>query len=143
MKFKPILDALETAIKNSAANTLIKLYRTYVIEPGAMAVPICLIGSSRKFNTTEIFLGNSRLVEAVIGVSALTRRFPLPAQILAAAESVDAVQDAVCGALNLDPTQGDALTQSWITNAAEITLGKEYFGYEIFITCQYYEPSPQ
>ena len=143
MKFKPILDALESVIRASAANTLIKLYRTYVIEPGAMAVPICLIGSSRKFNTTETFLGNSRLIEAVIGISALSRRYPLPKQVVTAAESVDALQDAICIALNANPTQGDALVQSWITNATETTLGNEYFGYEIFITCQFYEHTPQ
>jgi hypothetical protein len=141
MQFKPIVAALEAQIKGSAANTLIKLYRSYVVEPGAMAVPICLIGSSRKFSTTEEYLGNNQLLEAVIGISVLSRRFPLPAQIIRAAESIDATQDAICIALNADRTQGDVIVQSWITNVAEITLGNEYFGYEIFVTCQVFETS--
>jgi hypothetical protein len=139
MQFKAIIEALESQIKNSAADSVIKLYRSYIVEPGAMAVPICLIGSSRKFNTTEEFLGNQRLLEAVIGISVLSRRFPLPAQIVRAAESIDVTQDAICTALNADRSQGDVIVQSWITNVAEITLGNEYFGYEIFITCQVFE----
>ena len=145
MQFKPILDKIESIIKASAANTKIKLYRTYVIEPGAMATPICLIGSSRSLKLDEAFLGveggaSPRLWDFEIGVSILSRRYPLPVQVKQAAEEIDATQAAVYTALNADMSLDGSVTQAWVDNVREIILlNGEYFGYEIKVVGQKYE----
>jgi len=145
MQFKPILDKIESIIKASAANSKIKLYRTYVIEPGAMATPICLIGSSRSLKLNEAFLGaeggaSPRLWDFEIGISLLSRRYPSPAQVVRAAEEIDEAQAAVYTALNADMTLDDSATQAWVENVREIVLmNGEYFGYELLTVGQKYE----
>lgn len=145
MQFKLILDKIESVIKGSAANSKIRLYRTYVIEPGAMATPICLIGSSRSLKLNEAFLGVSggaspRLWDFDIGISILSRRYPLPKQIKRAAEEIDVTQAAVYSALNADSKLDGSVTQSWVENIREIVLlNGEYFGYEIILQGQKYE----
>lgn len=147
MLFKPILDAIETVLKaNQAANALIKVYRQYVIEPGVMKVPTCVIGSSRAAKLDEAYTGDTagarpRTWDVDIGVSILTRRYPLPAQVKDAAEEVDVCQAAVYTALNYDSTLGGKVTQSWIEGVREIILlYGEYYGYEVLLSCQLFEP---
>jgi len=145
VQFAPILNKIESIIKASDANAKIKLYRIYLIEPGAMATPICLIGSSRSLKLNEAFLGVSggaspRLWDFEIGVSLLSRRYPLPAQVMKAAEEIDAAQAAVYTALNADMSLDDSVTQAWIENIREIVLlNGEYFGYQIMVVGQKYE----
>jgi hypothetical protein len=146
MLFKTILNALETILKaNELANALIKVYRQYIVEPGVMAVPVCVIGSSRTMKLNEAFTGDTagarpRLWDATIGVSILSRRYPLPAQVKEAAEEVDTAQAAIYTALNVDSTLGDVVVQSWVENVREIILlNNEYFGYEIQLECQVFE----
>ena len=145
MQFKPILDKIESIIKASDANAKIRLYRTYLIEPGAMATPICLIGSSRSLKLNEAYLGvsggaNPRLWDFEIGISILSRRYPLPAQVKRAAEEIDEAQAAVYAALNADMTLDDSVTQAWVENVREITLlNGEYFGYQIMLVGQKHE----
>lgn len=147
MEFKPILDGIETTIKASGANLKIKLYRKYVIEPGAKAVPICLIGSSISAKLNEEYLpvsggNNPRLWDFSIGISILSRRYPLPAQIEAAAGKVDECQAAVFTALNCDTTLNDSVLHSWVETISEITLlNGEYWGHQIMLTGQIFEPS--
>jgi hypothetical protein len=147
MQFKPILDAIETILKaNEAANALIKVYRQYIVEPGVMAVPVCVIGSSRALKLDEAFTGDTggarpRLWNVVIGVSVLTRRYPLPAQVKEAAEKIDVTQAAVYTALNFDSKLGGVVTQSWVENVREIILLQgEYYGYSVELSCQFFEP---
>ena len=145
MQFKPLLDKIESIIKSSAAHPKIKLYRTYVIEPGAMATPICLIGSSRSLKLNEAFLGieggaSPRLWDLEIGISILSRRYPLPAQVKRAAEEIDAAQAAVYTALNADMSLDESVSQAWVQDIREIILlNGEYFGYEIKVVGQKYE----
>lgn len=147
MLFKPVLDAIETILKaNEAANALIKVYRQYVIEPGVHTVPACVIGSSRALKLDEAFTGDTggarpRLWDVDVGVSVLTRRYPLPAQVKEAAEKIDATQAAVFTALNFDSKLGGVVTQSWVENVREIVLLQgEYYGYSVELSCQYFEP---
>lgn len=147
MQFKPILDAIETILKaNEAANALIKVYRQYIVEPGVMAVPVCVIGSSRALKIDEAYTGDTagarpQLWDVDIGVSILTRRYPLPAQVKEAAEMVDATQAAVYTALNEDSSLGGVVTQSWIEGVREIILLQgEYYGYSVELSCQRFEP---
>ena len=145
MQFKPILNKIESIIKASDANAKIRLYRTYLIEPGAQATPICLIGSSRSLKLNEAYLGvsggaNPRLWDFEIGVSILSRRYPLPAQVKRAAEEIDEAQAAVYTAMNADMTLDESVSQAWIENIREIVLlNGEYFGYEIKVVGQKYE----
>ena len=147
MKFGPIIDNIESIIKTSSANAKIRLYRTYIIEPGAMATPICLIGSSRSLKLNEAFLGTSssaspRLWDFEIGIAVLSRRYPLPAQVVRAAEEVDEVQALVYTILNSDFTLDESVTQAWVESVREIILlNGEYFGYEIMLIGQKYESS--
>ena len=147
MQFKPILDKIESIIKASTANAKIKLYRTYIIEPGAMATPICLIGSSRSLKLDETFLGveggaSPRLWDFSIGVSILSRRYPLPAQVIRGAEEVDIAQALVYTALNADMSLDGSVSQGWVEDVREIILLQgEYFGYEIKVVGQKYESS--
>jgi hypothetical protein len=147
MQFKPILNAIETILKaNEAANGLIKVYRQYIVEPGVMAVPVCVIGSSRALKLDNAFTGDTagarpRSWDVDIGVSVLSRKYPLPAQVKKAAEKIDETQAATYTALNADSTLGDVVTQSWVENVREIILlNGEYFGYELIISCQRFEP---
>lgn len=147
MQFKPILDALETVIKaNDAANGLIAVYRKYAVEPGVYTVPVCVIGSSRSLKLDGAFTGDSggarpRLWSCSIEILVLSRRYPLPDQILKAAEDVDACQAAIFTALNADSTQGGKMSQSWINGVREIVLlNGEYYGYSIEMGCEVFEP---
>lgn len=145
MLFKPLLDAIENVIKLSAANALIRAYRHYVIEPGVHSVPACVLGTTRGLKLDEEFLGDSAgahpvLWEVILGISVLTRRYPLPAQVVKAAEDVDALQAAIFTALNDDPTQGDVCAQSWVDSVKEISLlNGEYVGYELILILQKFE----
>jgi hypothetical protein len=146
MLFKPILEAIEIILKaNEAANALIKVYRQYIIEPGVHTVPACVIGSSRALKLDEAFTGDTggarpRLWDVDVGVSVLTRRYPLPAQVKEAAEKIDAAQAAMYTALNADSKLGGVVTQSWVENVREIILLQgEYYGYELLISCQVFE----
>lgn len=147
MQFKPILDAIETILKaNQAADALISVYRKYAIEPGVHTVPACVIGSSRSLKLDEAFTGDTggarpRLWSCSIEILVLTRRYPLPDQILTAAENVDACQAAIFTALNVDSTQGGKMVQSWINSVREIVLlNGEYYGYSIEMECGVFEP---
>ena len=146
MQFKPLLGSIEAVIKASAANNLIKRYRTYLIEPGVIAVPACVTGTSRSLKLDEAFIGDTpdtcpRLWMATIGISVLTRGYSLPAQVVKAAEEVDAAQAAVYSALNVDSTLNDACVQSWVDAVQEIVLLKgEYFGYSLILKAQVFEP---
>lgn len=147
MQFKPILGAIETILKaDETVAGLIKVYRQYIIEPGVMAVPVCVIGSSRALTLDTAFTGDTagarpRTWDVNIGVSILSRRYPLPAQVKEAAEKVDETQAAVYTALNADSTLGDVVTQSWVEKVREIILlNGEYFGYELIVSCQRFEP---
>jgi hypothetical protein len=146
MQFKPILDAIETILKaDQAANARIKVYRQYIIEPGVHTVPACVIGSSRAMKINDAYTGDTggarpRTWDVDIGVSILTRRYPLPAQVKTAAEEVDATQAAVYTALNADSSLGDVVSQSWVENVREIILLQgEYYGYEVMLSCQVFE----
>lgn len=146
MQFKPILDAIEAILKaNQPANALIKVYRQYIIEPGVHTVPACVIGSSRAMKINDAYTGDTggarpRTWDADIGVSILTRRYPLPAQVKTAAEGVDAAQAAVYTALNVDSSLGDVVSQSWVEGVREIILLQgEYYGYELMLSCQVFE----
>jgi hypothetical protein len=144
--FKTILDSIETVLKaNQAANTLIKVYRQYIIEPGVHTVPACVIGSTRAMKIDDAFTGDTggarpRTWDVDIGVSLITRRYPLPAQVKTAAEEVDATQAAVYTALNADSSLGNVVEQSWVETVREIILLQgEYYGYEILLSCQVFE----
>ena len=145
MQFKPILDKIESIIKASNANSKIRLYRMYIIEPGAMSTPICLIGSSRSLKLNEAFFGESesaspRLWDFEIGISLLSRRYPAPAQVVRAADEIDVAQAAVYSALNCDMQLDDSVTQAWVESVREIILlNGEYFGYELLLQGQKYE----
>lgn len=146
MQFKPLLIEIENIIRASAANALIRVYRHYVIEPGVHSVPALVIGSRRDITLDESFLGDSAgarpvLWEVSLGISALTRRYPLPAQVVNAAEELDALQAAIFTALNADSTQNEACEQSWIKSIREISLlNGEYEGYELLLILQKFEP---
>jgi hypothetical protein len=144
MLFKTILDALETVIRESGANTHIRLYRRYAIEQGVHSMPTLVLGTTLNFKVTETFLGEDavshpQLIEATIGMCILNRNYPLPAQVVRAAEATDVCQHAVCDAILTDSTQGEKVAQSWITNVREITIPPEYKGFEINIICQVFE----
>ena len=145
MEFKPILDKIELIIKNSDINSSIRLYRRYVIEPGAHATPVCVIGSSISVKLNEAYLGvedgaSPRLWDFSIGIAILSKRYPLPAQIEEAAANVDIVQAGVYTALNRDMKLDGSVTQSWINSIREITLlNGEYWGFEILLDGQKFE----
>lgn len=148
MLFKTVIEAIENEIKtDTAANTLIAVYNRYTILPGIHTMPAVVVGTSQSAKLAEEFLGESagsrpRLWEATIGISCLTRNYPLQNQVILASESIDAVQNAVFQALNKDNTLGNVVTQSWIESVREIALRNgEYRGFEILIVVQVYETS--
>ena len=148
MLFKPLIEAIEKQIKeDTAANGLISVYNRYTIMPGIHTMPAVIVGTSHSAKLTEEFLGDSagsrpRLWEAAIGISVLTRNYPLQKQVILAAESVDSVQAVVFTALNKDNTLGDIVVQSWIENVREVALRNgEYHGFEIMLISQVYETS--
>jgi hypothetical protein len=148
MLFKTLIAAIEDIIKaDVAANALIKVYNRYTILPGIHTMPAIVIGTTHNVRLSESFVGQSagsrpRLWEASIGISCLTRNYPLQAQVIAASESIDAVQNAVFHALNQDSKQGGACVQSWVENIREVTFaGGEYHGFEIQLQLQVYETS--
>jgi hypothetical protein len=147
MRLTPIFNAIESTVKADAtAAELLKLYRHRLIEPGAMAVPILLIGSSVNVQLNEEFTGahdstTSCIWRAVIGISILTRGYPLPAQVARAQENVDAAQSAVYNALNNDSDLSGAVMDTDIAGIKEIALmNGEYYGYQILLTCMVFEP---
>lgn len=145
MQFKPLMAAIESVIRNSAANALVKTYRHYTIEPGVHSVPSVVLGTTRGLRVDEEYLGptgegNHVLWQVTLGISVLTRRYPTPPQVVRAAEAVDALQAAVFTALNADPTQGDVCAQSWVESVKQISLlNREYVGYEIMLILQKFE----
>ena len=145
MLFKTVLDALDTVIKASAANALIRVHRRYAIEPGIHSMPALILGSTLNFKVVETFLGEDpithpQLGEATVGVIILNRNYPLPDQVVRAAEATDICQHAVCDALLTDSTQGEKVVQSWIKEVREISVPPEYRGFEILVVCQIFEP---
>jgi hypothetical protein len=148
MLFKTLIDAIETQIKaDNTANGLIAVYNRYIIMPGIHTMPTCIVGTSHSVNLSEEFQGESpisrpRLWTVSIGISCLTRNYPLQAQVITASENVDAVQAAVCGALAKDNTLGGAALQSWVSGISEIVLHNgEYRGFQITLELQIFEHS--
>lgn len=146
MQFKPIMTAIETIIRASAANALTKAYRHYVIEPGVHSTPVIVLGTSRGLRLEEEYLsahgdgGNPVLWQVTLGISVLTRRYPAPPQVIKAAEEVDALQAAVFTALNTDSKQGDECAQSWVESVKQVSLlNGEYLGYELILILQKFE----
>lgn len=148
MQFKPLIDAIEAQIKaDSAANALISVYNRYSILPGIHTMPVVITGTSHNAKLEEEYLGESldsrpRLWEARIGISVLTRRYPLQKQVIKASENIDAVQHAISAALSSDATLGDVVVQSWIENVREVSyLNNEYWGFELVLVAQVFETS--
>jgi hypothetical protein len=150
MHFKTLIDAIELTIQAHApANTLIKVYRKYDIEPGIKAVPVCVIGSTRSLDTEEVHIPQAdsehrRLWNAKIGVSLLTRSYPLPVRTIEAAGLIDQAQAAVYTAFSENPHLITAIdpdvTLSRVTSIREIVLlNGEYFGYELLLEAWVYE----
>ena len=146
MKFKPLMIAIENVIRGSSAHALVKAYRHYVIEPGVHSIPVLVLGTTRSLRIEEAYLpaagggGNPVLWQVTLGISILTRRYPLPAQVIKAAEEVDALQSAIFAALNNDPTQGDVCVQSWTETVKQVSLlNGEYTGYELILILQKFE----
>jgi hypothetical protein len=146
--YKPIIDAVETQIKeDDVANQLIALYNRFTVSPGVHSVPVCVIATSLGLKLSEEFLGQDpnnrpRLWDMVLGISILTRNYPLQTQVIRARESVDAAQHAVYNALNKDCTFGDVVNQSWVDSVREITLlNAEYRGFEIMLQMHVFESS--
>jgi hypothetical protein len=148
MQFKPLIDAIEAQIKaDSTANPLIAIYHRYTVIPGVHSVPLCVAGTTISAKLDEEFLGvdsNSRprLWDVVLGISLLTRNYPLQKQVIISREAIDAAQDAVYHALNKDCTFGDVAVQSWMNSIREIALlNGEYRGFELLLQIQVFESS--
>lgn len=140
MKYKPILDAIEAIIKaDETANGLIEVYRTFILEPGVYATPVCVIGSTMEMKHDQSYLGDTggarpRLWAVSIGISILGRGYPTQAQIITEAEKLDATQAAVYTALNVDTSITSSVTLSILDRIRSVTLsGGEYFGHELII----------
>lgn len=148
MLFKPLIVAIETQIKeDDAAKALIAVYNRYTILPGIHTMPAVVVGTTHNTKLDEEFLGETsvarpRLWEATIGISCLTRHYPLQKQVIRASESIDAVQHAVSNALSKDNTFGDVAVQSWVSSVREVSFrNAEYRGFEILVQVQIYESS--
>ena len=140
MQYKPILDAIKAIlVADTTANGLIKVYRTFMLEPGVYATPACVIGTTMEMRHEQSYLSGTkgahpRLWAVSIGISILGRAYPTQAQTITEAEKLDDTQAAVYTALNVDTSITSTVTLSLLDRIRSVTISSgEYFGHELII----------
>ena len=140
MKFKSILDGIETILKADAdTKGVIKVYRRDSPEMGIRATPFCVLGITEDIRIAKAFLGDAtgshpRVWDGDIGILLLGRAYDVPSRHTEMAETLDTLQHNTFVALNKDLTLSGNVLNSRVDRIKKVRYSEEYFGYAITIS---------
>jgi len=134
MKFKPILDGIETILKaDDETKHVIKEYRRFIFEPGIRATPFCLLGRIARSN----YQGRTTLGviwDGEITVTFLGRAYDVPNQKrVEVLEMLDTLQDNAYDVFIAQPKLNGSVRTSHVSEKRPIVIN-EYFGFEIILS---------
>lgn len=140
MQIVPIWGGIEKILKeDDLTKDAIKQYEQGIIPGGIHTTPVCLIGRRTDIPLIATFMGDAtgsrpRLDGGTIQIAILGRSYP--ALRKTELTTLDDIQHNVCLVLDkkanrtLDGTVG----KSRIENMHDITIGDEYFGFELILS---------
>ncbi len=129
MKFKPVLDGIETILKADAdTKDVIKEYRRYVYESGIRATPFCFIRKVRLTYRERNAKGT--VWNGEVFVDFLGQAYEIQSQYLEMVKKLDKLQDDAYDAFMANPQLTASVRTSHIS-IAESVGNSEYFGFEV------------
>lgn len=129
MKFKTMLDGIETILKADAdTKDIIKEYRRYVFEKGIRATPFCFIRKVRIVYRERNAKGI--IWDGEIFVDFLGQAYEIQSRYLEMMNKLDKLQDDAYDAFITNPKLTDSVRTSKVSVSENINID-EYFGFEI------------